>query len=251
YPEDGVKGTIFIQHGYYDHVGLFKHIIAYCLAKNYAVIAYDLPGHGVSSGPPASIDSFQVYQNVFNQCLQLAMSHCPKPWSVIAQSTGAAIVMDYCLATEENDRQVVFENVILLAPLVRPVTWARSVFFYHCVRHFVKKIKRGYAVNSHDLAFLHFVKEKDLLQHSFMPLQWVGALKDWLQDFEQKASCSVSPIVIQGNEDGTVDWQYNMAIIRKKFHQPAIHIVQGARHQLANESSAIRAEIFSIIDGVI
>ena len=44
------KGTVFVFHGLYDHVGIFDKPIAYFIEHGYSVVAYDLPGHGVSSG---------------------------------------------------------------------------------------------------------------------------------------------------------------------------------------------------------
>ena len=91
------RGTVLVCHGYFDHVGLYRHIIGHLLELGYAVLAYDLPGHGLSSGPQAVIDDFRTYRDVLEQCLALADNHFPRPWNVIAQSTGGAIVMDLSL----------------------------------------------------------------------------------------------------------------------------------------------------------
>ncbi|MED5413144.1 MAG: alpha/beta fold hydrolase, partial [Pseudomonadota bacterium] len=60
---DKQKGTVFIIHGYFDHTGLYGHLIKHCLQKGLTVISFDLPGHGLSSGDPASIDSFNQYSD--------------------------------------------------------------------------------------------------------------------------------------------------------------------------------------------
>ena len=46
-PEAGA-GTAFLLHGYYDHAGLYGHLIRQCLALSYSVVIMDLPGHGLS-----------------------------------------------------------------------------------------------------------------------------------------------------------------------------------------------------------
>ena len=48
------RGTLVLLHGYYDHMGLYRHVIDWALGLGFAVIACDLPGHGLSSGAPAS-----------------------------------------------------------------------------------------------------------------------------------------------------------------------------------------------------
>ena len=77
---------------------------------------------------------------------------------------------------------------------------------------------------------------------------WVSALKKWMPGFEKASRIKVSPVVIQGDKDETVDWQYNLEMIKKKFESPDIRMLPGARHQLANENEAFRRKIFAIID---
>ena len=55
-------------------------------------------------------------------------------------------------------------------------------------------------------------------------------------------------MVIQGDLDETVDWKYNLKVIRAKFEDPDIRVLPGARHQLANENETFRRKIFAIID---
>ena len=52
------KATLFVFHGFYDHTGLYRHVIEWALDQDFAVIACDLPGHGLSSGTRASIKDF-------------------------------------------------------------------------------------------------------------------------------------------------------------------------------------------------
>ena len=58
WPEAAPVGTLFVIHGFYDHMGLYRHIIEWGLNRGFAVIACDLPGHGLSSGERASIGDF-------------------------------------------------------------------------------------------------------------------------------------------------------------------------------------------------
>ncbi|ASK36030.1 hydrolase [Alcanivorax sp. N3-2A] len=242
------RGTVFICHGYFDHVGLYRHVIGHVLKLGYAVLAYDLPGHGLSSGPRAAIDDFRVYREVLEQCLKLADNHFPTPWHVIAQSTGGAIVMDYLLHHGFDADSSPFRRIILLAPLVRPFKWNTARWLHALVRPFRKSIKRVFTINSGDPDFLDFLENKDPLQPRRLPAGWVSALKKWLPGFEAAHRVKISPVVIQGDHDETVDWRYNLGVIRSKFEDPHIHMLPGARHQLANEQKDYRDRLFAIID---
>lgn len=250
-PPEQLKGTVLLVHGYYDHVGLYTHLLRYCLARNLAVFAFDLPGHGLSSGVPAAIDSFAQYVEVFGDCLlRISAEQANEPVHVIAQSTGGAIVMDYCLNHCAHSQQQI-DKIALLAPLVRPASWGRATLKYAVAKHFIKSIKRDFAINSHDTEFLRFLSESDPLQCRMLPVAWVGALKDWLLAFEGYAPCNKTITVVQGTGDTTVDWRYNLIRIKEKFPHSDIVMLQQACHHLANESQEIRDALCIELDRIL
>lgn len=249
-PPEQVRGTAFIMHGYYDHAGLYGHLIKYCLQRNLAVVIFDLPGHGLSSGERAGIESFAQYREVFSACLRLAQrAGLSKPWLAIGQSTGSAIIMDYTLANCEQPN--CFEHLVLLAPLVRPYQWWRGSALHTVLKPFVKTIKRNFVVNSSNEEFLHFVRECDPLQSRRLSAHWVGALKRWLVAFEQSNSCDIPVSVVQGALDTTVEWRYNLGAIERKFPHARTYMIADARHHLVNESQGIRERLFSILDSIL
>ena len=50
-----IRGTVWLIHGYLEHSALYQPMIAELLAQQFSVITFDLPGHGLSNGPAASI----------------------------------------------------------------------------------------------------------------------------------------------------------------------------------------------------
>lgn len=237
--------TLFVMHGFYDHMGLYRHVIEWALGQGYAVISCDLPGHGLSSGARASIDDFGVYQHtleaLFQQARALALPH---PWHVCGQSTGGAILIDHLL--HQGERSSADGQVILLAPLVRPRAWHWSRLSYGVLRHFVNGIERRFSENSNDPAFLPFL-EADPLQPRRLPTAWVGALVAWVRRIEAAPASQRQPLIIQGEADGTVDWPYNLKVLQAKFAEPRILLLPEARHHLANELPDIRQRYFDFI----
>lgn len=241
------KGTVFIGHGYFDHVGLYLHVIRYFLAKGFGVIAYDLPGHGLSSGEQASIKRFADYQMVLTTCIVLMQQAAlPKPWHWLAQSTGGAIAMDYLLHTVHPP----FGKVVLLAPLVWPFGWSTGKYLHFFIHPFVRHIKRAFATNSHDTDFLRFIKEHDPLQSRRLSIVWVSAWKKWLPAFRQSTPCHFPLHVIQGDEDTTVSWRKNLPEIQRLFPAASLHMIPQGRHQLVNECVEIRQLITQTLDHI-
>ena len=246
WPDSAPVATLFVIHGFYDHMGLYRHVIEWGLNHGFVVIACDLPGHGLSSGERASIDDFAQYQAVLQglfieaQALQL-----PQPWHLCGQSTGGAIVLDHLL--HYGAQSPAQGQAILLSPLVRPKDWGWSKFSYYLLRPFVKGIARRFSENSNDPAFLPFL-QTDPLQPVRLPTAWVGALARWIPRIEGATPSARQPLVIQGKDDKTVDWQHNLEVLKAKFNQPQALLLPEARHHLANETAEIRARYFAFLD---
>jgi alpha-beta hydrolase superfamily lysophospholipase len=238
------RATLIFQHGYYDHMGLYRHIIQWALGMGFAVLACDLPGHGLSSGARAAIGEFADYQlvlqAVFAQAEQLAL---PQPWHLCGQSAGGAVMLDHLLLGEVSDN---IGETILLAPLVRPRAWGWSKFSYQMLKPFVSSIPRRFNANSNDPDFLQFI-QRDPLQPLNLPTAWVGALARWVPQIEAAPRSGRSPLIIQGDDDMTVDWQHNLAVLADKFSAPPVLMLPQARHHLVNETPEFRRRYFDFL----
>ena len=246
WPDAPPVATLFVIHGFYDHMGLYRHVIEWGLNRGFVVIACDLPGHGLSSGERASIDDFAQYQAVLQGLFIEAQSlQLPQPWHLCGQSTGGAIVLDHLLRYGEQSPAQ--GKAILLSPLVRPKDWGWSKLSYYLLRPFVKGIARRFSENSNDPAFLPFL-QADPLQPLRLPTAWVGALARWIPRIENASPSARQPLVVQGQADKTVDWQHNLEVLKTRFNQPRVLLLPEARHHLANETAAIREQYFGFLD---
>ena len=237
--------TLFLLHGFYDHMGLFRHVVDWALDQGFAVIACDLPGHGLSSGERASIDDFGQYQQALQGLFSEARTlDLPQPWHLFGQSTGGAIIIDHLL--RHGSDSPAQGQTVLLSPLVRPRAWGWSKFSYYLLKPFVKGIARRFSENTNDPAFMPFL-QADPLQPQRLPTAWVGALARWIPGIESAAQSPRRPLIVQGEADMTVDWMHNLDVLRGKFDHPEVLMLPGARHHLANEIPAYRERYFRFI----
>ncbi len=239
-------GTAFVVHGYFDHSGLYGHLFEYLLSKDLAVVAFDLPGHGLSDGERVSIASFDHYVEVFDDILDYATGHLPQPWHGIGQSTGGAIVLKHLLA--ENPYKPTFGKIALLAPLLHPYRWRGNRLIYALAHRFLPHIKRHFTENSGNAGFVKFVTEQDPLQARHIPLEWIGAMKRWTKEFHNLPNNDFPLKIIQGDLDKTLDWRYNLKQFRRKLPKAEIYMVSGGHHHLVNETSDLRRQAFGFMD---
>ena len=235
-------GTAFVVHGYFDHVGLYGHLIRHLLGRSLNVVAFDLPGHGLSDGERVTIASFDHYVEVFEGVLDAAAG-LPRPWHGVGQSTGGAIVLHHLLRAAEHP----FAGVALLAPLVHPRRWGINRLIYLAARRWRRQIPREFVANSGDPAFLEFIAHRDPLQARHLPLEWIGAMKRWAEELHELPPSSRPASVIQGDADTTLDWRYNLRLLRRKLPNGRFHLLPGARHHLVNETAPIREQAFAAL----
>lgn len=244
-PRDAT-GSAVVIHGYYDHVGLYGHLIRFLLDRNLAVLSFDLPGHGLSTGAPADIETFDHYVEAFDACFRAFEAHLPAPKFLFGQSTGGAVAMEWLLANELTRATAPFEKIVLLAPLVRPYLWPLNRVLYEIARRMVKERPRTFVTNADNQEFIEFLRDRDPLQARTLPVQWVTAMQAWRKRFERYKPTDLAPFVVQGLADRTIDRKYNVKVIGRLF-RPRVFYIPEARHHLVNESPAIREQIFAAV----
>lgn len=234
------QGCFYLLHGYYDHIGLYTHLIRFLLEEGYEVVAVDLPGHGLSSGPRASIISFDEYSRALWQVLQISAQQRTKPLNLVGQSTGGAVIIDWLLRSPFKE-EFAIEKAVLMAPLIKPWSWTQGLISFYLLSPFMNRLKRRFSKNSHDENFLRFLKEEPL-QYNYLAVDWVRALSRWIPAIEAADPVSTNCLILQGEEDLTVDWQNNLATLQKKLPNADVCRYPGMRHHMVNETEPLRLQ---------
>jgi alpha-beta hydrolase superfamily lysophospholipase len=235
--------TVVLLHGYLNHTGQFRHLIPFLLDNRFAVAVFDLPGHGLSTGNQADIDSFDRYIGITQDFMQIIKSFLKTPFHSVGFSTGGSILVEMLLENSAED----FDRIVLAAPLIHWSAYEQSKATYKIYSSFTDRIARYHRNNSSDKDYLVFNKTQDYLHAKHLSLKWVKALFDWNGKIEPMDPCDREVLVIQGDKDGTVDWRYNMDLIRDKFPNAKINMISGANHELFNEAPEYKQQALSFI----
>lgn len=229
------RATVVLIHGYLNHSGQFKNLIPYLLEKGYAVGVFDLPGHGHSSGDQAAIDSFDQYIQAVGDFMDVVRPRLHGPYYAVGFSLGGTIAMDL-LWTGATP----FEKTVLAAPLIHWTQYEQSKGTYKIYSAFTDRIRRFHQRNTSDKEYLIFNRTQDTLHCQSVSLRWVKALFEWNDKIAAMPPCRRPALVVQGDKDRTVDWRYNIELIREKFTNAQIEMIPGARHELFNEAIVYR-----------
>lgn len=101
------------------------------------------------------------------------------------------------------------------------------------------------AINQNDMSEVYALTEQLFIQ----PLEKVNpaAYPDVVKNYFVHYGLDAGPgrqieHLLQGDSDGTVDWYYNLKLIGRKFPKAEIQIIEGANHELFNESPVFRKQ---------
>jgi alpha-beta hydrolase superfamily lysophospholipase len=240
-PENSI-GTVYLIHGYFDHLGYLQPIIEKLLSMQYTVVGYDKIGHGLSTGERANISTFEHYVQTLDQVIKITAAKVPPLVGLIGHSTGGATIIDYLL-TKNNTLSST--KIILLAPLVRSHRWYSTMLASILLDKFITKIPRNFKDNA-DQKFIHF-RRNDPLQPKYLPLQWVRAMKSWNEKIVKASPISMQLQIIQGKKDKVVDWKYNCDFLLTKFMDSKVHYIEDGRHHIAVENETSKNTVLEII----
>jgi alpha-beta hydrolase superfamily lysophospholipase len=115
-PADQTKAAICLVHGLGDHSGRFStHFARTLTGAGYAVLAFDLRGHGKSGGPRGHLPSILSYLSDIDLLLAHARERFPDlPVFLYGHSLGGILVLSYAL-----HRQPSLAGVIATGPGLR------------------------------------------------------------------------------------------------------------------------------------
>ena len=236
------RAVLVLVHGLFDHAALWRHQIRWALEAQLAVVAFDLPGHGLSTGAPAHVETFARYVDALRAVLEAAAAPLGLPVFAMGQSTGGSVLMEYLLGGH-GARGTDLADVALVAPLVRPRAWALGRPLLRVAGPFLGSLPRAFYGNTRDPVFNRFQRDADPLQPRALPVSWLRAMDRWLHGFALHAPHGLAPLVVQGTADRTVDWRHNLGVIGEKFAAPEVVLLEGAEHNLMNEIEPARAAL--------
>lgn len=247
YKPSGIsRGTVIFLHGLFDHVGTNVNAIKICLQENYTFAAFDLPGHGLSSGIRGGIGDFSEYATALHNFLCICDTLTNPPQIFIGHSTGCAVALEYITSTTNQP----FARIIFLAPLIRTSSYKFSAIGYKFFHSFRTMPRQRFHKSSHDEEAIERLR-KDPLQPTVFQMQWAGAYFRWFDHINKVPEQKLPLVVIQGTDDAIVDWKYNLNWFKRKVNGLSIVTINDARHNLLNESSEYRNKCCDTIRAII
>lgn len=107
-PNQTPKAVICLVHGMGEHCGRYAHVAAAFNQAGYAIISFDLRGHGRSGGQRGHTPSFEAYMQDIDLLFEEAEKRLPGlPSFLYGHSLGGILVLNYALRRKPAARGIV------------------------------------------------------------------------------------------------------------------------------------------------
>jgi alpha-beta hydrolase superfamily lysophospholipase len=97
------KGIICLVHGYGEHINRYHHVAAAFNEAGYAMLGFDLRGHGQSEGPRGHTPSYdQLMDDIADLLIQAEKRHPGIPKFIYGHSMGGNLAINYVLRRKSD-----------------------------------------------------------------------------------------------------------------------------------------------------
>lgn len=235
--------TVFLLHGYYDHSGVWAPHVRRLLARNLAVVAMDLPGHGLSDGVRMDVDSFGVYARALRALEDSLRSVAPRPWSLAGHSLGGAVALERARRPDYP-----YTKTLLLAPMVRYSGWTWTGAAIPVVSLFKDELARNRKLaSSSDSSFLARLSS-DPMEGWTTSLHWLKQVRKWHGSLDRAVFAPGDWMILQGGMDKTVDWEFGIPWLKTRLPGARTLMAPLARHHLHNEGGRTGKAVREVFD---
>ncbi|PGY09723.1 alpha/beta hydrolase [Bacillus sp. AFS031507] len=113
-PLTAPKAAVILVHGHGDHSGGLQNLSESLVEKEYIVYAFDLRGHGKSTGKRGFIRSWDEFRGDLHMFRKLVSLDQPElPLYIVGHSIGGLITLDYCL-----DHSAGISGIVAISPAI-------------------------------------------------------------------------------------------------------------------------------------
>ena len=114
-PQAEPKAALMLVHGLGEHVNRYDHVAAALTEKGYALLGFDLRGHGKSGGPRGHIPSYAALMDDISDFFKQIEERYPEaPRFLYGHSLGGNLVLNYALRRKPD-----LHGVIATGPWLR------------------------------------------------------------------------------------------------------------------------------------
>jgi alpha-beta hydrolase superfamily lysophospholipase len=236
-PGDSIKAVACLVHGIGEHGGRYSHVAEAFNRAGYALIAFDLRGHGRSEGKRGHAPNYEALMSDISQLLETAKQRYPNlPVFLYGHSLGGNLAIHYALSQQPD-----LAGVVASAPLLRlaykPPAWKTGMLRVMHLLRINCSIPRGVedAALSRDINVVRTYRNDPLVHNRITPSLAVDMLRNGRWNLEHAAEFPCPLLLLHGDADRITSAQASREFADKAGASCTLKIWSGLYHELHNE----------------
>ena len=246
-PEGRPRAVVCLVHGIGEHSGRYVHVADSLIQSGYALISFDLRGHGKSEGPRGHIPSYEAIMQDIYSLLEVSNKKFPQsPFFLYGHSLGGNLVLNYVLR-----RQSHLKGVIATAP------WLRLAFeppaFKVTLGKVMNKIRPSFSQSSgldtkalsHDPKVVHAYENDPLVHDHISARMFIGIYQSGQWALEHALEFSLPLLLMHGGDDKIISVEASREFANKINENCTLKVWDELYHEIHNEPE--KEEVFKFL----
>ncbi len=246
-PDGTPTATIALVHGHGEHTARYDHVAAALTKNGYALLGFDLRGHGKSGGPRGHTPSYEALLDDITAFFMQVDQHYPGlPRFLYGHSLGGNLVLNYALRRHPDLRGVIATGPWLELAFQPPASQVRLGRMMNGIfPGFTQKSNLDTRGLSHDQAVVTAYEQDPLVHEKITARLFVTIYESGLWALEHAAEFPLPLLLMHGSADPITSANASRQFAEKAGDKVTLKIWEGLYHEIHNEAG--QAEVFSVM----
>ncbi len=247
-PEGSAVAVVGLVHGLGEHQGRYGHVIAALNRAGFAVLGFDLRGHGRSEGPRGYVPAYDALLDDIDLLLAQAAQRYPSlPRFLYGHSLGGNLVLIHTLR-----RRPTLAGVVATSPILRtafkPPAWKLVLGRAMC--RLWPRLSMSNEIDpdglSHDAQVARAYVDDPLVHARVSPRLGIGLIEAGLWLLDHAAEFRLPLLLVHGGADPITSAQATREFAQRVPGDCTCKIWEGLYHETHNEPQKAEVIAFTI-----
>lgn len=236
-PDNDSRAVVCLVHGLGEHSGRYGSFAALLNQEGFAVVAFDLRGHGRSGGRRGHVRGLGLLIDDIDALVEQAKSRFPGlPIFTYGHSLGGTLAIAHAYRTKEA-----LAGVVASAPLFRPVQpipfWKTAAIQALTVLRVEIPLANGIdpAALSRDPNVVRLYQSDPLVHDRIGPALAAGMLRQGEWNLKHAERFPLPILLMHGEADRITSVEASVEFAARVEHRGTLEIWNGLQHELHNE----------------
>jgi alpha-beta hydrolase superfamily lysophospholipase len=236
-----------LLHGHGEHIGRYEHVAAALTEQGYALLGFDLRGHGKSAGPRGHTPSYEALMDdiaVFFDQIEARYPGLPR--FSYGHSLGGSLVLNYALRRKPALRGVIATGPWLKLAFDPPASKVSlGKMMNNIFPGFTQSSGLETAALSHDPAVVKAYENDPLVHDKISARMFVSTYDSGLWALEHASEFPLPLLLMHGTGDRITSSEASKEFAAKAGDKVTLKLWDGWYHEIHNEPG--KAEVFKVM----